>query len=516
MKKHTDDLHPIIKGRFNLIPDYAKTIILLLAATFIAAVIDHFSRSQSNVSAIYILAVVIVSSITTGYIWGILTAACGVVGANFFFTYPYFALDFTLSGYPLTFAMMLLVSLITSTLTARIKEQALFSIRRESHTQQLYEITKKLLATRGLDNIIELSRNYIDALFDCEVVFYLDDPYDDKEGYLLPIADAPALSGEDFGAAEIAFSNRIASGAGAGTHSKATHFYMPIATQGHSFGVIGFSSHDGISLMDEDMTFLDMMISQIAMAMERQLLSDDQRRISIEAEKEKMRGNLLRAISHDLRTPLTGILGASSAILENGGKLSEETHHKLVSDIREDSQWLIRVVENLLSVTRMREDETNVIKTPEAVEEIVGEAIGRVRTRFSDRKINVKVPDQLMIVPMDGTLIEQVIINLIENAVNHSGASTTIDVIVTQEPDFAVFEVADNGEGIPPTMLPNLFTDYANRWSTVSSDSSRGMGIGLSICSSIIKAHKGVIHAENRPEGGARFIFKLPLQPETI
>ncbi len=285
---------------------------------------------------------------------------------------------------------------------------------------------------------------------------------------------------------------------------------MPIVSQGHVLGVLGVSCANGNPMSQDNRAFLKRICSLVAMALERQHLSDEQRIIIVETEKEKMRSNLLRAISHDLRTPLTGILGSSSTILENDAAIDKETRNKLISNIKEDSQWLIRMVENLLSITRISEDTANVVKTPEAVEEIVAESVSRIKSRFHDRKINVKVPDELLIVPMDGTLIEQVIINLIENAIRHSGEDTKIDVLVKKEKNYAVFEVSDNGEGIYEQDFPYLFESYVPDGKR-SSDSSRGMGIGLSICMSIVKAHQGKMEAENKKDGGAVFRFTLPL-----
>lgn len=231
----------------------------------------------------------------------------------------------------------------------------------------------------------------------------------------------------------------------------------------------------------------------------------------IESEKEKMRSNLLRGISHDLRTPLTGILGASSAILENGDEFDKKTHDTLVYNIKEEAQWLIRMVENLLSITRISEGPMNVKKTPEAAEEIVAEAVSRIRKRFSKRKFSVIVPEALLMVPMDGTLIEQVIINLLENAIKHSPDDSTIEIKVKKSEQLAVFEVSDYGKGISDEDLPYLFETYVpNREHSL--DSSRGMGIGLSICKSIVKAHQGIIEAENKKNGGAVFRFTLPLE----
>ncbi|HZK70291.1 MAG TPA: ATP-binding protein, partial [Clostridia bacterium] len=226
---------------------------------------------------------------------------------------------------------------------------------------------------------------------------------------------------------------------------------------------------------------------------------------------EKMRSNLLRAISHDLRTPLTGILGASSVILENGEDLEKSTHDKLILNIKEEAQWLIRMVENLLSVTRINEGTMNVKKSFEAAEKIVEEAIRNIQKRFPDRKVFVEVPEDLLMVPMDGTLIEQVLINLLENAMKHSPNDSIIEVEVKKDKQYAIFEVRDNGEGIAEKDAPYLFENYIPKGER-SSDSSRGMGIGLSICLSIIKAHHGKLEAVNRKEGGAVFQFKLPLE----
>jgi two-component system sensor histidine kinase KdpD len=247
------------------------------------------------------------------------------------------------------------------------------------------------------------------------------------------------------------------------------------------------------------------------MALERQYLSDEQRKILIESEKEKMRSNLLRAISHDIRTPLTGILGASSAILENGDRLDRDTHDKLISDIKEDSQWLIHMVENLLSVTRINEGTMNVTKSPEAAEEVIAEAVSQIRKRFPESKISVRVPDELLMVPMDGTLIEQVLINLLEIGVKHSPSDSKVEVEAKADGEYALFEVRDHGKGIAADDFPYLFESYVPN-GTRSSDSSRGMGIGLSICKSIIKAHGGTLGAVNGREEGAVFSFRLPLE----
>ena len=225
-----------------------------------------------------------------------------------------------------------------------------------------------------------------------------------------------------------------------------------------------------------------------------------------------MRANLLRAISHDLRTPLTSIIGSSTVYLENEAHLTDIEKKSLVSHILEDSNWLLNMVENLLSVTKITGGATNLKKQDEIIEEIVGEAVGRIRKRFPDSVVNVSVPEEMLIVPMDATLIEQVLINLMENAIRHSGSTAPIGVKVSRKKSGAVFTISDNGKGIDPSRIPDIFDGKTQHG---SSDSSRGIGIGLSICKSIILAHDGKIFAKNNLNGGASFTFVLPMKGES-
>lgn len=494
-------------------PDTLKTVGLLTAVTLVSFGLRALGISDHNVIMAYILSVLLVSRITAGYAYGISASILSVLAFDFFFTFPHFSF-MALTGYPITFAIMLFAALITSALTVRIKAQVRLAVERERRTEVLYEINKNLLATRGLENIITLTEEYIVKLFGRSVVFYTADPAQGTNHGMTQApgeADASFLCSEDEKAvAHWVFVNQKPAGAGTDTLIGAGAFYMPVISQGRVLGVLGISCAKG--LLDHDnLLFLHMIASQVAMALERQYLSDEQRRILVESEKEKMRSNLLRAISHDLRTPLTGILGASSAILENEEFFDQPTRNKLIANIKEDSQWLIRMVENLLSITRIHEGTMNVSKAPEAAEEIVAEAVGRIRKRFPDRNISVKVPNELLLVPMDGTLIVQVLINLLENAIKHSAENSLTEVEVKKVGKTAVFEVLDSGEGIADQDLPYLFDgDISGK--KRSSDSSRGMGIGLSICKSIIKAHNGKLEAANRKTGGAAFRFTLPLE----
>jgi len=504
---------PIKKFNFTWL-DFIKTMGLLMAATVLSLGLRRLDIGDQNIIMAYILSVLIISRITTGHVYGVIASVISVLAFNFFFTEPYYTFNTIQAGYSVTFLIMLLAALITSTLTVRIKTQASLAVQRERRTEVLYEINKKLLITRGLEQIVALTNEYIVNLFGRSVVFFAADPELGDDGSMMQgpgDVDGSVLNSADEKAvAHWVFLNQKRAGAGTDTLMGASAFYMPVISQGKVLAVLGISCLKG-TLDHNTRLFLRMIASQVAMSLERQRLSDEQRSIIVEAEKEKMRSNLLRAIAHDLRTPLAGILGASSAIRENKNTLDEKTCEKLNGDIQEEAQWLLRMVENLLSVTRINESASKVTKSPEAAEEVIAEAVGRIKKRFPQRKIIVSVPDDLLEVPMDGTLIAQVLINLLENAIKHSTDDSFIEVILKKTGENAQFQVIDHGKGIADEDYPYLFTSYVPNGNK-SSDSSRGMGIGLSICMTIIKAHNGTMEAYNRLEGGAVFQFSLPLE----
>lgn len=238
-----------------------------------------------------------------------------------------------------------------------------------------------------------------------------------------------------------------------------------------------------------------------------------QEKIKAESEKERMRGNLLRAVSHDLRTPLTSIYGATSVIIDNYDSISKEKQLQLLGEIHEDSQWLIRMVENLLSVTRIDDSVTKIAKTPVVLDELVDSVIIKFNKHYPNQKVKIDVPGEFISIPMDAILIQQVLMNIMENAIMHAKGMTELELAVKVESNKAVFEIKDNGCGIAEERLERLFTGYLDREESVPTDGSRNnMGIGLSVCSTIIKAHGGNIYAKNMPEGGALFGFSLEVE----
>ncbi len=234
-----------------------------------------------------------------------------------------------------------------------------------------------------------------------------------------------------------------------------------------------------------------------------------QEKIRAESDREKMRANLLRAVSHDLRTPLTSIYGSCSAILENYGKLREGQQLKLLREMREDAQWLIRMVENLLSVTRIDSRKVEVIKTPTVLEELIDTVMVRFQKMYPEQRVQVEIPEEFISIPMDPVLIEQVLINILENAVFHAEGMTELNLRVSVRGKQAVFEVEDNGCGISRERLDKIFTGFFEKKGLPSDGRKSNMGIGLSVCAAIIQAHGGTIEAGNREGGGAVFRFFL-------
>ena len=240
-----------------------------------------------------------------------------------------------------------------------------------------------------------------------------------------------------------------------------------------------------------------------------------QEAMKAESQQEKMRANLLRAISHDLRTPLTTIYGSTTVLRENGNHLTDLQKEKMLQGIQEDAQWLIRMVENLLAVTRIDSGNIQLTTVLTAVDELVDSALQKFRKRYPEQQVVLELPDELILIPMDCMLIEQVLTNLMENAVQHAQGLTQILIRVRKERDSCTFEVIDDGCGIPTERLPKLFTGSPDIKGPVADNAKRNIGIGLSLCATIIRAHGGTIHAENLPEGGAVFRFTMKTEEFT-
>ena len=506
----------LAKTKIALI-DFFKTSIIFLIATCFALYLRKANVLNDNIYGVYMLAVAVTSSSTSGYFWGIISSVCGVIGVNFFFTYPYFALNFTLAGYPVTFAILLLLSVLTSALTGKVKQAAILSSLRRKRAESLNRMSKELLSANNFDDILRITMEHIYAVSHCSVILYIGAPSAPKhivDRYVAENDEQILGSMLEKQVAQEAYEQKKNTGLGTQDISQnCLGTYIPFVKKDKTYGVLGLLMKAPAFIGVDTLQYITLISAQTILALDRQEIFLESQKILLEKEKENMRSNLLRAISHDLRTPLTCILGSSATLLENGDTLEKNTRIQLLGDIHHDAEWLIQMVENLLSVTKISGDGTSLKKQDEIVEEITGEAAAKIQKRFPFSKICVHVPDEPLLVPMDAMLIEQVLINLIENAIRHSHSDEPIHLVVRQIDNEVYFSVFDQGIGIHPECLPHLFDDTSKCKST---DSTRGLGIGLPICKSIITAHGGRIFVENNKNCGANFTFVLPMKGEDI
>lgn len=452
-------------------------VLSLAAATGLGVLFRNAGFPDTNVVLLYILSVLVTSCLTKGYYCGLMVSVAATLVFNYFFTVPYYSLEFYDPSYLITFIIMTIAALVTSTLTSRVKQNALEAVERETETQALYKLTSHLTEAKDGEQVVSIVVKAIRDRMNCHATCLCFDE------------DKKAEDAFKRGAEEVR--------------------EWPIRGEKQVVGVILIPQGEAEKLKDGQKKFLFSLVECTALAMDRIIAAKQQMLFKQETMQERYRGNLLRAISHDLRTPLSGIMGTSEMIRDMSKK--DDPIYELAQGILEDTQWLHSLVENILSLTRIQEGPIALRKEYEAAEEIIGGAVARISGQAPEYEISVKAPDDVLMVPMDGKLIMQVLINLLDNAVKHCTPDQEICVTVEQSGDDAVFKVSDRGEGIAAVDLPNLFqTFYTSQ--TKTADAKKGIGLGLSICESIVKAHGGSMEARNRIGGsGAEFMFTLPL-----
>lgn len=483
-------------------------------ASTVSIIINYLGFAEANILLVYILAILFISVNTKGYVIGVIFAFINVFIFNFLFTEPKLTLGFDDPTYLVTFPFFILVATITSTLTTRIKEQSDMFEKREEVAQMLYEISRSFINLSSEEKIISTGVTHLSQGLRRDTICY-----EAKDGiltgnYIVKNINTnfkqDKLKGDkNFEIAYWVLNNRKTAGRGTDTHNASEVYYMPIIVKEKIFGVIGVFLGDE-DIDKDDISLMEAVVAQMSLALDRVELVREKEETKLEFEREQLRSNLLRAISHDLRTPLTGIEGSSSLILSSFNELTDDTILELVKEINYDSEWLIRLVENLLSMTRIESGKLEIKKSEEIVEEIVSESIQHLKSRLNNHKLSIDMPKEVLFVPMDGKLIEQVIINLVDNAIKYTPEQSEINIRVFRKGNSVYFEVSDNGPGINKEDINHLFEIFY-KGNKNNVDSRRGCGLGLSICRSIVLAHGGEILVKNNKECGAKFIFNLPL-----
>lgn len=485
-----------------------KTVGIVAVFSLISLGLRRIGVGDSNILMTYLTGVLAAIILTKGYFCGFLSSVSFVLIFNFFFTDPVHTFLVSDPNYLLTFLIFLVISLIVGTLTSKLQKQLLELRRTQVQTANLYQISNGYLHLKDLDEIIRHGLGGLYQIQGRHSILYLEQTLQAlAPPYTLPgrLPDTALI--EQPTPARWCLQNGAPCGHGTAMYSKSDWLYLPVKINDKTLGVIGIYCDSEIS--PDEKIYIDTVISQMALAIQREILYQQQENSRIELEKEKLRNNLLRSVSHDLRTPLTGIAGSASFMLESFDSLDKKTILSLLSDISVDAAWLNNLVENLLNMTRIQDGKLLIKKENEVVDDIVSEAVRRVSKLQKQHTFSVSVPDDILLVPMDGKLIIQVLVNLLDNSFQHTRPDSAVELSIYRQEDRAVFDVSDNGGGIRPDLPGALFDSFVSAQN--SPDSRRGIGLGLSICQAVVQAHGGTIEGFNNSRGGATFRFSLPL-----
>lgn len=465
---------------------------------------------ETTIVLAYLLGVLLTARFLNGYVYGVLASVISIFVYNFFFTEPYYTFAVDDPSYFVTFAIMMITALLTSTLTSHVKKSAKEAREKESETKALYLLTNHLTDATDIHNIVGIAVSIISNIFNCKAAcLCFDENKQPEKTFIQQMSSNQQVQRDTENSDEIKHE----------TESLQTGYYNDqefsnwlIYGRNDILGIFRIPKENAVMMTESQIRLFRTMIESTALAMDRFISAQKQLKYHEETMQERYRANLLRAISHDLRTPLSGIMGTSEMLM--GMSEDVDPRYELAKQIHEDADWLHSLVENILSLTRLQDGKLPLNKQPEAVEEVIGSAVRHIMLRSPDCEITISIPEELFLVPMDAKLIEQVLINLLDNAVKHTPIENKISVSVFYEEKTksAVFSVSDRGVGITETDMPNIFKMFYTTHNK-HVDAQHGIGLGLPICDAIIKAHGGTIKAKNRTDGqGAEFIFTLPVE----
>jgi len=470
----------------------------------------------ANLVMPYLVGIVLVA-VQYGRGPALLATLCSAIMFNMVFIPPYFSLKFSEENHIVTFAVLLLTGVLIGTLTARLRLQAIHARRREETTSTLYDMTRELTGNRGKETLAEIAARHIADVMDCDVSVWIPD----QRGQLSrvveeggAVADADPLREES--AAQWAYTHKQNAGLGTETLPSARGLYLPLVASSGVVGVIGVAPEDGKKAIPSDSAEqLETFASIMASALERATVAELVEKTMLETEGEKLRNILLSSVSHDLRMPLASITGAASTLLLEGQKITDEYRMELLRLIHEEAARLARMVTNLLDVTSLESGSVKLNKELYFIEELIGSALMRTEHKMGARQVVTRIEPGLPLVRMDGLLIEQVLINLLENIAGHTPQHTRVTITAKMvKPDIHVI-VQDDGPGVPPGDEERIFDKfYHTPGEPPKEDLVRAGGMGLAISRGIITAHGGKIWAQNGPQGGAMFTFTLPIKTQ--
>lgn len=490
----------------STVKDFALSLLILCVATLFGFLFSQLGFTEANIITIYILGVLITSVLTNNKLCWVLSSIASVLVFNFLFTHPKFTFLAYDKGYPITFGIMLIASIITGLTAEKMKSQAKQASKAAYRTKILFDANQLIQKAETDKEIVGVTADQLRKLLKRDVVVVMKGQA--PIHYSFSGIEDCSLSEETNKIIESVMNSNQRAGAGSENYSMETSVYFPISANQMVYGVIVIYIEDR-PIDSFENSILHSIVGECALALESKHNAREKELSAVLAKNEQLRANLLRAISHDLRTPLTAISGHANNLMTNGESFDDQTKLRIYSDIYNDSMWLINLVENLLSVTRLEEGRMNVNFTTELVDEVISEALKHVNKNNVGQRIKVIHKEELLLAKMDVRLIVQVVINLIDNAIKYTKENCEIVVTTCKSEGKAIISVSDNGPGIADEQKKHVFDMFYTGTNKIA-DSRRSLGMGLALCKSIITAHGGEITVTDNKPNGTVFTFTLP------
>ena len=494
--------------------DLLLTIGILATATVIGWAFLRLGFANANIIMVYLLGVLLTSAFTSGYTCGVLSAFLSVLLFNYFLTEPRLSLVAYGSKYPITFAVMFAAALLTSTLAAKLKAHAQLSARDAYRTKLLFDMNRQLQKAETPEEVYRMTATQIQKLMQRDVLIYpaqgnalLDGniyPADGSSPYSIPDTD------REQNVVQWVWQNRKRAGATTQNFPKAKRLYLAIRTGHQIYGVVGIPMEKQTQPDAFTSSVLFSILGECSLALDNLRNAREKEEAAVLAKNEQLRANLLRSISHDLRTPLTSISGNADTLLHSYDVLDGQTRKQIFTDIYDDAQWLTGLVENLLSITKIVDGSVKLSLSDQVVDDIISEALRHIDRRAAEHHITVDCGDVLLLVRMDAGLIMQVLINLVNNAVKYTPVGSNIRITAIPRENMAEICVSDNGPGIPDELKERVFEMFFTGGNPIG-DSRRSLGLGLTLCQAIIHAHNGEMTLKENSPHGCIFSFTIPL-----
>ncbi|MEG1271106.1 MAG: sensor histidine kinase KdpD [Ruthenibacterium sp.] len=497
-----------------LLSDFVKSVLMLGVATAVGFLFSHLGFSEANIITVYILSVLVTAILTTNRAYSLISSVISVLTFNFFFTVPKFSFNAYDAGYPATFLIMFVSAFITSTLAVKIKQHARQSAETAYRTKILLETNQLLQKGKAKSEIVSVTANQLTKLLARTIVFYLVE----EEALAKPLvftADAQenaenCIDSNEKAVAAWVYKNNKHAGATTGTLGSAKCLYLAVRANDNVYGVVGVAMEQ-VPLDAFENSIMLSILGECALALENEKAIREREQTAILAKNEQLRANLLRSISHDLRTPLTSISGSAGILLSDGDAIDAAKKKALYTDIYDDALWLTNLVENLLSVTRIEDGSMNLHMTAELMDEVIDEALRHLNRNSKEHTIKREPSGELLMAKMDVRLMVQMLINIIDNAIKYTPVGSTITLSVSKQAGQIITRIADDGGGLSADAKLHIFEMFYTA-NTAVADSRRGMGLGLALCKSIITAHGGTIFVSDNVPHGTVFTFTLPAE----